>query len=338
MSRRKKEGARTPNLRSSIYLGADGYWHGWVTMGVKNDGSLDRRHRKAKTEPAVTKKVRELENQRDAGKPTKPGKVQTFEEWTTYWLDTVLPLAGRAPRTIDDYRSKCRTWIFPNIGHHRLDRCYPEHIEALCSKMADAGKAPGHILKVIAVISSSYNAAIKRGKVSINPTDMIDPPELGDPEKDSFTDDEARVIVQTACKGQNSARWSFGLSCGVRQGEALGLRWTYLVARCGECGRVGKLKESWDDPDSLPCPRCSSNCVAEARIWHQLQRLKWQHGCENVEECTEGKHRRPCRRTARKRPEHQADGISASRQMIHGCARKDASVTRAHVRSGKAAA
>jgi hypothetical protein len=27
--------ARKPNGRSSIFLGKDGKWHGWVTMGVK---------------------------------------------------------------------------------------------------------------------------------------------------------------------------------------------------------------------------------------------------------------------------------------------------------------
>lgn len=30
---------RKPNNESSIYFGADGWWHGRVTMGVKNDGS-----------------------------------------------------------------------------------------------------------------------------------------------------------------------------------------------------------------------------------------------------------------------------------------------------------
>lgn len=34
--------------------------------------------------------------------------------------------------------------------------------------------------------------------------------------------------------------------------------------------------------------------MAEARIWHQLQRLAWQHGCEDIRQCTDGKHRRPC--------------------------------------------
>ena len=36
--------ARTPNGASSIYLGKDGYWHGRVTVGVRDDGSPDRRH------------------------------------------------------------------------------------------------------------------------------------------------------------------------------------------------------------------------------------------------------------------------------------------------------
>jgi hypothetical protein len=50
-------GTRRPNRRSSIYLGQDGLWHGWVTVGVKSDGSPDRRHRKGKTEAEVTRQL-----------------------------------------------------------------------------------------------------------------------------------------------------------------------------------------------------------------------------------------------------------------------------------------
>ena len=58
---------RRPNRRSSIYVGKDGRWHGWVTVGIKEDGSLDRRHRSGGTEAEVTRKVRELERHRDSG-------------------------------------------------------------------------------------------------------------------------------------------------------------------------------------------------------------------------------------------------------------------------------
>ncbi len=47
-------GTRKPNQRSSIFEGADGYWHGYVTVGHKPDGRLDRRHLQATTEAGVT--------------------------------------------------------------------------------------------------------------------------------------------------------------------------------------------------------------------------------------------------------------------------------------------
>lgn len=66
---------------------------------------------------------------------------------------------------------------------------------------------------------------------------------------------------------RNAARWSVGLACGLRQGEALGLRWPFVNLDTGEL-----------------------------RVWFQLQRLPWQHGCGNVAACTEHRHRRPCPR------------------------------------------
>ena len=108
-------GARRPNRRSSIYLGKDGIWHGWVTVGVKADGSADRRHRKGKTEAEVTRKVRELESQRETGSITKPGRAPTLAEWMAEYLDVLcerLVLSEKmAPRTLADYRSKTRTGL-----------------------------------------------------------------------------------------------------------------------------------------------------------------------------------------------------------------------------------
>ena len=57
-ARRPADSGRASNNRSSIYRGGDGRWHGRITMGVKNDGSPDRRHVTGKTEKAVTEKVR----------------------------------------------------------------------------------------------------------------------------------------------------------------------------------------------------------------------------------------------------------------------------------------
>ena len=113
--------ARRPNLRSSIYLGKDGLWHGWVTVGVKQDGSLDRRHRKGKTEAEVTGKVRELEGQRESGRVSRPGRAPTMAAWMAEYLDVVcerLVLSDKmAPRTLADYRvERTGTGLFRSWG------------------------------------------------------------------------------------------------------------------------------------------------------------------------------------------------------------------------------
>src|SRR3712207_2275917 len=58
---------RASNGESTIYKGADGRWHGYVSVGFKLDGKLDRRHISSKSRGVVVAKVRELERQRDAG-------------------------------------------------------------------------------------------------------------------------------------------------------------------------------------------------------------------------------------------------------------------------------
>ena len=66
---------RQANMRSTIYRGGDGYWHGRVTMGVRDDGRPDRRHVKSKDKAKVTAGVRQLERQRENGTVIKPGRL-----------------------------------------------------------------------------------------------------------------------------------------------------------------------------------------------------------------------------------------------------------------------
>jgi integrase len=262
---------RKPNLRSSIYQGADGFWHGWVTVGLKSDGSPDRRHRKGKTEAEVTRRVRDLEKQRDTGRTDKPGRKPTVAEWMTTYLDTIcarLVSTGKmAPRTLDDYRSKNRNWITPHLGKHRLDRLQPDHLDTLYTAMAEAGKAESHILKVHRILSRALTIAMRRDKVGRNIATLIDAPGSGDVEIEPLTQAEARRLLAAAERRRNGIRWTVGLALGLRQGEALGLRWKYI------------------DQDT-----------GQVKVWWQLQRTTWQHGCHDPVACTDGKHRARCQK------------------------------------------
>ncbi|MDQ0832497.1 hypothetical protein QF032_004341 [Streptomyces achromogenes] len=110
-------------MESTVYEGNDGWWHGRVTMGVKDDGSYDRRHRRARTETEVKRKVRELEDLRDKARAPKAGRKPTVEQWMTIYLTDIASLKLK-PRSLDDYWSKTRNDIVPGVGKHRLDKLH----------------------------------------------------------------------------------------------------------------------------------------------------------------------------------------------------------------------
>jgi Phage integrase family len=55
---------------------------------------------------------------------------------------------------------------------------------------------------------------------------LIDAPVADEHEIEPFTREEARRILDAAKGHRNAARWSVALVLGIRQGEALGLRWS----------------------------------------------------------------------------------------------------------------
>jgi integrase len=264
-------GARRPNRRSSIYLGNDGIWHGWVTVGVKADGSADRRHRKGRTEAEVTRKVRELESQRESGYVSKPGRAPSLAEWMAEYLDVLcerLVLSEKmAPRTLADYRSKTRNWIIPLLGKHRLDRLTPEHLDTAYTLMLRRGLSPSTVLKVHRILSRALRIAMRRGRISRNVATLVDAPAVAPNEIEPLTREEARRILAAAATKRNGARWSVALALGIRQGEALGLRWSYVDLETGVI-----------------------------RAWFQVQRVAWRHGCDAPHACGEQWHRRACKK------------------------------------------
>jgi integrase len=255
-----------------------GYFEAKVWMGYKGDGTPDRRHVQRKTLKAVKAQVKKLEGMRDKGQVGQPGKVPTVQEMLERHLNVVLPQRGRAPRTIADYWSKCRNDIFPLWGGQRADRLRPEHIEDGLAALLDKGRSAAHVRKVLAILSSAYELQAKRaaayglagGTTLTNPCKFVEPPELGETTRKSLTLKQARAVLAEAQKRGQFARWAVGLSLGLRQGEALGLRWRFLDV---------------DVPDGE---------AGEMRVWAQLQRLSWEHGCDDPHACGADHHRRPC--------------------------------------------
>jgi integrase len=238
-----------------ISLRADGYWHAWVSVGTKPNGRTDQRHVKRKTKKATKERVDELLAQVREAAVVRPGRGMTVEQWLTIYLDTVAPRRCD-PGTVKDYRSKCRLYVFPQIGKLRLDRLEPDHLDEVYLAMERQGLAGSTQLKTHRVLTRALKVALRRKLVPRNVAHLVDAPSLRPVEQRPLTADEAARVLQAAWDGRNGSRWAVGLALGLRQGEALGLRWQYLDLDAGVMN-----------------------------VWWQLRRRAFDHGCDPGAPC-----------------------------------------------------
>jgi len=251
----RQKGTRESNLRSSIYQGEDGYWHGRVTMGVRDNGSPDRRHVMSKDRATVTAKVRRLERQRDDGVTIRPGRAWTVEKWLIHWLENVARPSVRYKPYLG-YRTAVYQHLIPGLGAHRIDRIQPEHFEKLYARMQARGLRPGTAHQVHRTARTAFGEAFKRGYIARNPVALAKPPRVEDAEVDPFEADEIDRLLTLALRKRNGVRFVIALALGLRQGEALGLKWSRL-----------------HEPSKT------------LEIMKGLQRQTWQHGCDDPHVC-----------------------------------------------------
>lgn len=152
------------------------------------------------------------------------GPTPTVSWWLDHWLTTIAIRRVR-PSTYAWYEAVIRLHLGPAIGHHRLDRLQPEHLEVMYRDLDMSGLAPATLLQVHRVLSRALKVAIQRGRLVRNVATLVDAPSLQHAEIYPLDIDEARAVLEAAEGQRNAARWSVALALGLRQGEALGLPW-----------------------------------------------------------------------------------------------------------------
>ena len=200
------------------------------------------------------------------------------------WLTTIAPRRIRRSTLETTYTPKVRNRIIPGLGKHRMDRLTPEHIERFYTRLEAEGLAPATVFQIHRILFRALKVAMQRGYVSRNVATLVDAPSVSHDEIEPPTLDEALRILRLAATQRNGTRWSVALALGLRQGEALGLRWQHVDLD------AGTLTIRW-----------------------QLQRLPWRHGCADPHTCGKDRHRDDCppgcTRHARSCPQRTGGGL-----------------------------
>jgi len=280
---RKKQG-RAANGESSIYRSeADGGWHGYVSVGVKDNGRPDRRHVRGKTRAEVAEKVRKLERARDEGKVRTAGASWTVERWLTHWLENIVAPPTISENAYEAYEVAVRVHLIPAIGAHRIERLEPEHLEKLYRAMVKAGAKPGRAHQVHRTIRAALGEAQRRGHLVENPAAIARAPKVEEEEVEPYSVDEVQRILATAVGDRLAARWAVALALGLRQGEALGLMWsdidldagTLVVAR-------SRLRPRWKHGCAEPCGRKPGYCPRRAAAREETGATKSRAGRRGI--------------------------------------------------------
>jgi integrase len=217
--------ARRGKGEGAIYQRADGRWVASLTVSTPGT-KRKRRTLYGRTRKEAQIKLRRAMRERDQGVQTSG--TLTVEKWMTYWLDVICIERELKVNTLKSHRSKVEQYIVPAIGRHRLDRLEPEHVRAMYADMRKRGLAPATRRQTHAILRRALMVAQREGKVTRNVATLLDPPKVPSNKRMvRLSRGDARKILAT-----ENLRAHVALM-GLRQGEALALRWSDVDLELG---------------------------------------------------------------------------------------------------------
>jgi integrase len=182
----------------------------------------------------------------------EPGRT-TLAEYLDWWMENVVR-DEVAHRTYHNYLSQVRNHTVPRLGKKKLKALKLEDAEGLYRAMATSGLSPATIRYVHAVLRRALNRAFVRGLVLRNVADGASLPHADQKETEAFTPEEVRRFLQAAKHDRLEALYVLAITCGLRQGELLGLRWDDVDLEAGRLTVRRQVQRSRDGSGMISGP------------------------------------------------------------------------------------
>lgn len=205
------------NGEGTVYLRSDRRWS--ASMSV---GGGKRKHFLGKTRGEVSRKLTAALKARADGAPALDER-QTVSQFLAGWL--VSKARSARPGTVRGYESKIRVHIKPALGGVPLAKLTPQRLQAFFNAKLGAGLSPRSVHHLRAILCAALADALKWGLVARNAASLVEPPRVRQEEVRPLSPLEAQALLDAVRGDRLEALYSVALALGLRQGEALGLRW-----------------------------------------------------------------------------------------------------------------
>ena len=212
--------ARRGRGEGGITKRRDGRWMGQADLGWQ-DGKRRRKSLYGRTKSEVQAKLRETLHRKAHGMPPVP-EQETVGTFLRRWLD--LKKEGVRQRTWTRYEQIVRAHLLPNLDRIRLAQLTPQDVAECLRRVKVSGSA--YMARGARdVLRTALNQALRWELVSRNVAVLTDPPRHRTREITPLTPRQAGTLLEAVAGHRLEALITVALGLGLRQGEALGLRW-----------------------------------------------------------------------------------------------------------------
>jgi len=152
------------------------------------------------------------------------GRSPTVTEFLRSRLETSVKARVR-PLTYAGYKVNVEKHLVPTLGRIRLDQLTPLHVQEMMNDRLATGLSTKSVAYIHQVLRTALGLAVRWDLVSRNVARLVDRPRIQRKPINPLTPDEARSFLAGVRGHRLEALFSVALALGLRQGEALGLRW-----------------------------------------------------------------------------------------------------------------
>lgn len=157
-------------------------------------------------------------------KHLRTDRVPTVAEYLEYWLHQSVKPRLR-PLTFAGYAVNVRKHLVPILGKIRLDRLTPQDVQEMMNRRLSDGFSAKSVAYMHQVLRTALELARRWEVIDRNVASLVDPPRRVRPKIKPLTPDQAQRFLSRVRGHRLEALFSVALAMGLRQGEALGLRW-----------------------------------------------------------------------------------------------------------------
>jgi len=146
-------------------------------------------------------------------------------EYLERWLESSVR-GNVSPRTYTNYRLQVRRHLVPALGRIKLKDLTPFKVQGLYRSKLDAGLSNASVRYTHTVLHRALKQAVKWSLVPRNVAEAVDPPRVRREEITPLSPEQSRALLAAAEGDRFEALYVVALTCGLRQGEILGLKWS----------------------------------------------------------------------------------------------------------------